>query len=153
MQVQPPCQTQGAAATREDFVVAVVKVVLARGIAPALRKSPGEAVGETPLSALTQKQKCYSSSKKSTEHGSFDEWLIIWGTWNSSERMYYNGSADTHTSPQQSSRLDLQHKYQWQCSKVVKAYVPAAVCIVGKLQPRQGVTSNKDHGTHCRLVN
>lgn len=99
MQVQPPCQTQGAAATRVDLVVAVVKMVLVRGSAPALRKSAGEAVGETPLSALTQKQKCYYSSKKSAELGSFDEWLIVWGTWNSSERLYYYGSADTHTSP------------------------------------------------------
>lgn len=97
MQVQPPCQTQGAAATTAVLVVAVVKVVWAGGSGQALVELTGEAGGQKPRSALTQKQKCCHSSWMSMERGSFEAWLIIWGTQFSSERMFYFGSAEeTH---------------------------------------------------------
>lgn len=97
MQVQPPCQTQGAAATREALVVAVAKKVWTGGIGQALGKSTGEAGGEKPLSALTQRWKCCHSSWMSKEHGSFEVWLIIWGAPFSSE--FYLGSTEERRHP------------------------------------------------------
>lgn len=85
MQVQPPRQTQGAAATIAVLVVAVVKEVWTGGIGQALGKSTGEAGGKRPLSPLTQRWKCCHSSWMSKEHGSFEVWSMIWGAPFSSE--------------------------------------------------------------------
>lgn len=98
MQVQPPCQTQGAAAaaTAAALVVSVVEVVWAGGSGQALGESAG---GEKPHSAKMQKSR--HSPRMSLERGAFEAWSIIWGTQRSSERMCY-------FTPSQSSWLDSQ---------------------------------------------
>lgn len=117
MQVQPPCQTRGAAATTAVLVVSVVKVVWAGGIGQALGESAGEAGGEKPRTALAQMQKRCHSPRMSLERGAFEAWLIIWGTQCSSERMYYIAPTITEfrlDSQQPSLWRSKQHN--WQCS-------------------------------------
>ncbi len=93
MQVQPPCQAQGAAAaaaaaaaaeaeaeaeaaatttTTAVLVVSAVKVVWARGSGQALGESAGEAGVEKTRSALAQRQKCCRSTRMSLERGAFE---------------------------------------------------------------------------------
>ena len=54
-------------------------MVWARGSGPALGGWTGEAGGECPSSALTQRQRCCSSPELRTEQGPFDTRLVIWG--------------------------------------------------------------------------
>lgn len=116
MQVQPPCQTQGAAATTALLVVAMVKVVWAGGSGQALGESAGEAGGETPRSALAQRQKCCHSSRMSLERGAFEARLIIRSTQCSSERMYYFGSTEEKHPPTTAAEYQVTFTAAKQCS-------------------------------------
>ncbi|KAG7216230.1 hypothetical protein INR49_029081 [Caranx melampygus] len=81
VQVQPPCQTQGAAgaAAATVLVASEVKLVWARGIGQAPgEEEDGEAGWEKPRSALAQEQRCCHSPRMSLKCGAFEAWLIIW---------------------------------------------------------------------------
>lgn len=108
MQVQPPSQTQrAAAATTAVLVVSEGKVVWAGVSGQALVELAGEARGENPDSGLAQIQKCCQSPRTSLEHGGFKAWLIHLGTKCSSSRVCYMDGAKKKKHPQlQSSRLD-----------------------------------------------